>query len=218
MIARSVNCWRLCSNRALLSVRQLIVACNTLEESRLDDLFDRAQQNGVPDVRMLGPDDIKNIEPNCSVKYQFRCIQYMCTHSKSVALYQKGKGIFLYIMASSSFDQSNLFILTPIWLLWVTHSHTISARRPLTHVFTSLSIARHSFIYKGDWTGASRRERNCPSFEMAAKCIWTLDSLDWESGLVSLSSTITTLWVTYAMVIPCTHLFRDEYFNFLTVS
>ncbi|KAI0225872.1 L-2-hydroxyglutarate dehydrogenase, mitochondrial [Lamellibrachia satsuma] len=53
---------------------KLIVAVDQVEVSRLDDLYDRSQKNSVPDVRMLDPDQIKEIEPNCTVKYPFQCI------------------------------------------------------------------------------------------------------------------------------------------------
>ncbi|RUS72272.1 hypothetical protein EGW08_019960, partial [Elysia chlorotica] len=44
---------------------KLIVALDPEELPRLDGLLERGQQNGVPDLRMVGPDGIKDIEPNC---------------------------------------------------------------------------------------------------------------------------------------------------------
>jgi len=35
--------------------------------ARLDDLFQRATQNGVPDIKMVDSDQIREIEPNCRV-------------------------------------------------------------------------------------------------------------------------------------------------------
>lgn len=46
---------------------QLIVAVDKEEISRLEGLFERGNQNGVKDLRMLGPKEIKEIEPNCEV-------------------------------------------------------------------------------------------------------------------------------------------------------
>ena len=42
-----------------------------MELPRLDDLYDRSQKNDVQDVRMLNPEQVKDIEPNCKVEYQF---------------------------------------------------------------------------------------------------------------------------------------------------
>ena len=42
-----------------------------MELPRLDDLYDRSQKNNVADVCMLNPQEVKDIEPNCTVEYQF---------------------------------------------------------------------------------------------------------------------------------------------------
>ncbi|XP_005109885.1 L-2-hydroxyglutarate dehydrogenase, mitochondrial [Aplysia californica] len=44
---------------------KLIVAVDPDEVSRLEGLLERGQKNGVKDLRMVGPDEIKDIEPNC---------------------------------------------------------------------------------------------------------------------------------------------------------
>lgn len=46
---------------------QLIVAVEKEEIPRLEGLLERGNQNGVKDLRMLGPKEIKEIEPNCEV-------------------------------------------------------------------------------------------------------------------------------------------------------
>lgn len=37
------------------------------EIPRLDKLYERGLENGVKDLRVLGPNEIKDIEPNCVV-------------------------------------------------------------------------------------------------------------------------------------------------------
>ncbi|KAK6183693.1 hypothetical protein SNE40_011123 [Patella caerulea] len=44
---------------------KLIVAVTPDEIPRLDKLYERGLENGVKDLKMVGPDEIKNIEPNC---------------------------------------------------------------------------------------------------------------------------------------------------------
>ncbi|XP_014772158.1 L-2-hydroxyglutarate dehydrogenase, mitochondrial [Octopus bimaculoides] len=44
---------------------KLIVATNPEELSRLDNLYERGQKNNVKGMRMVGPKEIKDIEPNC---------------------------------------------------------------------------------------------------------------------------------------------------------
>lgn len=46
-------------------VGKLVVATNDLEESRLMDLWDRANQNGVPDIELVDSSGIKSREPAC---------------------------------------------------------------------------------------------------------------------------------------------------------
>lgn len=43
---------------------KLVVALDREEERRLAGIFERAQANGVPGVRMVGPEGIQEIEPN----------------------------------------------------------------------------------------------------------------------------------------------------------
>lgn len=43
---------------------KVLVARNSLEESRLDDILARAQANGVPDVRIIDRDELRDIEPH----------------------------------------------------------------------------------------------------------------------------------------------------------
>ncbi|CAH1791251.1 unnamed protein product [Owenia fusiformis] len=44
---------------------KLVVATNEEENSRLGGLFERGLQNEVPDLKLIGPDEIKKIEPFC---------------------------------------------------------------------------------------------------------------------------------------------------------
>ena len=45
---------------------KLVVATNKLEVDRLHSLFERAKQNGVPEIELLkGEDAIKKVEPYC---------------------------------------------------------------------------------------------------------------------------------------------------------
>jgi len=46
---------------------QLIVAVNAEQVSRLDNLHDRGIKNEVPDLKVVGADEIRDIEPNCVV-------------------------------------------------------------------------------------------------------------------------------------------------------
>ena len=38
------------------------------EVPRLEKLFERGVENGVKDLKMVGPEGIKEIEPNCVVR------------------------------------------------------------------------------------------------------------------------------------------------------
>ncbi|XP_013404874.2 L-2-hydroxyglutarate dehydrogenase, mitochondrial-like [Lingula anatina] len=44
---------------------KLIVATTPEEVSRLDNLYDRGQKNNVKDLKIVGPEEIREIEPNC---------------------------------------------------------------------------------------------------------------------------------------------------------
>lgn len=44
---------------------KVVVALNTLEESRLDSIYQKSLANQVPGVRMLSAEEIKEVEPNC---------------------------------------------------------------------------------------------------------------------------------------------------------
>ena len=57
---------------------KLVVALEADEEQRLKNIFERAQANGVPGVGMLGPDGIKDIEPNA--------VGRMAMHSPGTAI------------------------------------------------------------------------------------------------------------------------------------
>ncbi len=46
---------------------QLIVATSEDEVSRLNVLHERGIKNEVPDLKVVGPDEIREIEPNCVV-------------------------------------------------------------------------------------------------------------------------------------------------------
>lgn len=57
-----------------MNILKLIVATNSEELSRLEDLFDRGIANNVPDLKMISSEKIKEIEPNCVVS---RKIEYL---------------------------------------------------------------------------------------------------------------------------------------------
>lgn len=44
---------------------KVVVALNDLEEKRLGTIYDRAKGNGVPGIKMLYDDEIRQVEPNC---------------------------------------------------------------------------------------------------------------------------------------------------------
>lgn len=46
-------------------VGKLIVATSPEEVARLDNLYERGIKNEVPDLKIVGPEEIKEIEPNC---------------------------------------------------------------------------------------------------------------------------------------------------------
>jgi len=46
---------------------KLIVAVSPEEISRLKDLYERGQQNNVPNLKMIPGDQIKDFEPHCKV-------------------------------------------------------------------------------------------------------------------------------------------------------
>lgn len=43
---------------------KVVVATDTTERARLDEIFARARSNGVPGVRLIGPDELVEIEPH----------------------------------------------------------------------------------------------------------------------------------------------------------
>ena len=43
---------------------KLLVAVDAEDEARLDDIEERAKENGVPDITRLGPDGVRDIEPH----------------------------------------------------------------------------------------------------------------------------------------------------------
>ncbi len=56
---------RFCADRELPyeECGKLVVALDAAEEARLEAIHERAVANGVPDVRMLGPEGIREVEP-----------------------------------------------------------------------------------------------------------------------------------------------------------
>ena len=46
---------------------KVIVAVKDEEIPRLHKLFERGQENGVKDLRLIGPEELKEIEPYCQV-------------------------------------------------------------------------------------------------------------------------------------------------------
>ena len=55
-----------CADKGLpyIECGKLVVALDAVEEQRLASIFERAVANGVPGVGMLGPDGIRDLEPN----------------------------------------------------------------------------------------------------------------------------------------------------------
>ncbi len=55
-----------CADKELpyIECGKLVVALDAVEEQRLAAIFERAVSNGVPGVRMLGPDGIRDLEPH----------------------------------------------------------------------------------------------------------------------------------------------------------
>ena len=51
----------------ILKVGKLVVATNDLEEKRLLDLWERATQNNVSGLELVGPEGIREREPACQV-------------------------------------------------------------------------------------------------------------------------------------------------------
>lgn len=47
------------------------MATSPEEVARLDNLYERGIKNEVPDLKIVGPEEIKEIEPNCVVRYNF---------------------------------------------------------------------------------------------------------------------------------------------------
>jgi len=58
---------------------QLIVATNAEQVGRLDNLHDRGIQNEVPDLKVVGPEEIRDIEPNCVVKCAIILLLLLCS-------------------------------------------------------------------------------------------------------------------------------------------
>lgn len=44
---------------------KVVVALNQEELPRLEAIYRKAQANGVPDIKLIGPEELKEIEPNC---------------------------------------------------------------------------------------------------------------------------------------------------------
>ena len=52
-------------------VGKLVVATNDLEEKRLLDLWERATQNNVSGLELVGPEGIREREPACQVRNKY---------------------------------------------------------------------------------------------------------------------------------------------------
>ena len=46
----------------------MVVATSDAEVPQLRRLFERAQRNGVRDARLIGPAELRKIEPHCKVR------------------------------------------------------------------------------------------------------------------------------------------------------
>ena len=78
---------------------------------------------------------------------------------------------------------ADLFIPSQTGLFCESFSHDEITARILFTTFPQL------YCTATEWTGASLtlRERKCPSFETAAKCVRNLASLDWQFGIPRMS-------------------------------
>lgn len=47
------------------------MATSPEEVGRLDNLYERGIKNDVPDLKIVGPDEIREIEPNCVVGFSY---------------------------------------------------------------------------------------------------------------------------------------------------
>ena len=69
---------------------------NAEQVSRLDNLYDRGVKNEVPDLKVVGPDEIRDIEPNCVVNMiplivlQLYGCSVQRTHIQSVSYLEPG--------------------------------------------------------------------------------------------------------------------------------
>jgi len=71
---------------------QLIVAVNAEQVGRLDNLYDRGIKNEVPDLKVVGPEEIRDIEPNCVVNVMNSCwlLTWIAVKVKWTAMLQFG--------------------------------------------------------------------------------------------------------------------------------
>ena len=57
------------------------MAVNENEVPRLHNLYKRALTNNVPDIRLIGPEELKQIEPHCEASANtFYLIRHMSIH------------------------------------------------------------------------------------------------------------------------------------------
>lgn len=67
----------------MLYLKQLIVATNESELDRFKELHKRGIMNEVPDLKVIGQDEIREIEPNCRVSiifsFFYTCVVHLCS-------------------------------------------------------------------------------------------------------------------------------------------
>ena len=113
--ASSVYCFRVCL--------QLIVAVNAEQVGRLDNLYDRGIKNEVPDLKIVGPDEIRDIEPNCVVS---ESVALLLTVSWAWSVWKQG-----------SYRSGKTGKGRGIWLIR-EHTHTQPFNGPLSDIFYQL--------------------------------------------------------------------------------
>lgn len=57
-----------------------MVALRDDEIPRLKALYERGVENGVKDLRLVGPEELQDIEPHCRVAIKTSCFYYI-SHS-----------------------------------------------------------------------------------------------------------------------------------------
>ena len=60
--------------------QQVIVAVEENEIPKLKNLYERGLTNKVKDLKLIGPEELKEIEPYCKVNIYHSLVLCMCTY------------------------------------------------------------------------------------------------------------------------------------------